>query len=683
MKLIIKIACLLLLASTSAVAQVDDCITAETQGYNMLLMGHSFFQPYANRIDDLAIDAGFINHNQTFVFSSGGSGFPINLWNDTGANNQQIKAKLDAGNVDVFGMVADSRQIAGQSLEGHINWIDYALQNNPDITIFLAISSPNFPNDWVQTAQQSGFATVQAAFEAHITANVHIALVDQLRIEFPSTKIFTIPTGKASIALWQMFQDDLLLDDISFIDDFENSLFTDDQGHQGEITAQTGALMWLKALYNVDLTTNDYDTGFKTDLHVVAEDAMNSHDLDYSLCFADHPSVTCESSYSVILEENITYASGLTHDGISAKTAAIPLKLDVYVPDNDSENRPVYMFIHGGGFTGGSKTQQSIVDMADYFASRGWVFVSINYRTTQNIGTIHTGIVPQEWEAAISQIPNPAGIPQFLAIYTAQRDAKAAMRWIVANADNYNINTDFITVGGGSAGAITAVTLGVSNNEDFRDEISQTDDPTLATTNLDQTYEIKSIVDFWGGNVALETLETIYGHHRFDSNDPNLFIAHGTTDPTVLFSEAEELVQLYDSTGVYAELIPLVGQGHASWNAIVVGKSLSDLSFEFLVAQQELILDDYCLTTSAPDIKASENYIDIFPNPVVNQFTINGTLALYQIDIIDATGQIIQTVNNVGNSHTIDISALPFGLYFVSVRNLSNNLLEVQKIIKY
>ena len=158
---------------------------------------------------------------------------------------------------------------------------------------------------------------------------------------------------------------------------------------------------------------------------------------------------------------------------------------------------------------------------------------------TGDLGSIFTGIVPQEWLAAGS-LTNQAR--QLFAMYTAQRDAKAAMRWIVANADNYNINTDYITVGGGSAGATTAVALGISNQEDFRDEISLTDDPTLATTNLDQTYEIKSIVDFWGSNTALEVHKIIYGTNRFDSNDPPLFIAHGTEDPTVLFSEAEELV---------------------------------------------------------------------------------------------------------------------------------------------
>ena len=276
-KIAILILVLPLILTSCAKEEVD-----EKLGYNMLLMGHSYFKPYANRIGEIAIDAGLINHNQTYVFSPGASGFPIGLWNDTGAKNQRIKETLDAGNVDVFGMAADSRGL-NESFEGTRNWIAYALQNNPEITVFLSISSPNQPNSWEQTVQQSGFATVQEAFAAHTNQNVHIALIDSLRAEFPSTNIFSIPTGKASITLWQMHKDGLLLDNIAYIGPFETSLFTDTEGHQGEITASTGALMWLKGIYKVDLSTNDYDTGFNTDLHTVAEDAMNSHDPDYNL----------------------------------------------------------------------------------------------------------------------------------------------------------------------------------------------------------------------------------------------------------------------------------------------------------------------------------------------------------------------------------------------------------------
>ncbi len=301
------------------------------------------------------------------------------------------------------------------------------------------------------------------------------------------------------------------------------------------------------------------------------------------------PLVKAESSYPVLVDQDITYADGLSHNDMSTSTFAIPLKLDVYYPQNNSTNKPVYMFIHGGGFQGGTKTKPEIVDMANYYASRGWVFVSIDYRTTGDLGTIFTGIAPQEWiDFTLQNSSTPGDAKTSIAMYAAQRDAKAALRWIIANRSTYKINTDFITVGGASAGAITTIALGISNQEDFKNEISITDDPTLSTTNLNETYVVKSMIDFWGSDIKLEVFEMVFGESRYDSNDPELFIAHGTLDPAVLFSEATKLENLYDSLGIYKELVPLVDNGHGAWNATVNGKSLSEMCFDFLVERQNL-----------------------------------------------------------------------------------------------
>jgi predicted esterase len=262
------------------------------------------------------------------------------------------------------------------------------------------------------------------------------------------------------------------------------------------------------------------------------------------------------------------------------------------------------MFIHGGGFQGGTKTKPEIVDMANYFVARGWVFASIDYRTVEELGNIngmtpeqlltyHKGIAPQTWmEFALAEAESPDDVQTSIAMYTAQRDAKAALRWLVANANTYNIDTDYISIGGASAGSITTVALGISDPSDFRDEISLTDDPTLSTTNLSATYDIKSMVHFWGSNVKLELFEAIYGMDRYDSNDPELFMAHGTgEDPVTPFSEAEELEGIYNSLGVHNELVPLIDWGHGAWGAQVDGKSLSDLSFDFIVARQQLSVE--------------------------------------------------------------------------------------------
>ncbi|MBS2211277.1 carboxylesterase family protein [Carboxylicivirga mesophila] len=313
------------------------------------------------------------------------------------------------------------------------------------------------------------------------------------------------------------------------------------------------------------------------------------------------PVVKSESSYTVLTDEDITYADGLGHNSTSTSPMAIPQKLDVYYPDNNSDNRPVFMFIHGGGFKGGTKTKPEIVEMGKYYASRGWVFVSIDYRTVEELGSIngmsreevlmfYKGIAPQEWmENAFQGAETIEQLQQSIAMYTTQRDAKAALRWIVANSNTYNINADFITVGGASAGSITTIALGISNQEDFRDEISITDDPTLSTTNLNETYTVRSMVYFWGSNIKLDVFESVYGLNRYDANDPELFMAHGDQyDAVTPFEEAIELQGIYDNLGIYSKLVTLEGFGHGAWDATVNGKGLFELSYDFIVERQSL-----------------------------------------------------------------------------------------------
>lgn len=363
----------------------------------------------------------------------------------------------------------------------------------------------------------------------------------------------------------------------------------------------------------------------------VSDDEVSSGEISDK----DTPVVKAEPSYTVVKEQDITYATGLSHDETSTTSFAVPLKLDVYYPDNEATSRPVFMFIHGGGFTGGVKDGPEMVEMANYYASRGWVFVSVDYRTTEElcnakvsasckekvqdmlkndamsgtneVVTFYKGIAPKEWiEHAMPLIETPKDLQVTIAMYAAQRDAKAALRWIMANSETYNINSNYVTVGGNSAGAGTAIALGISNPADFRDEISIIDDATLSTTNLDQRYDVKSIVHFWGSNGKLDFFEGVYDlelYDRYDENDPELFMGHGEgEDPQTPYTEALELQSIYNSLGLYSELktlmVPsesdpsvLVPGGHGAWNGEVDGKDLFEMSFDFLAARQQLILE--------------------------------------------------------------------------------------------
>ena len=113
---------------TSCSNQDESILPTETQGYKMLLIGNSFFKPYAENLGEMALDAGFEDHNSTLVFRGGENGRPINLWNDSNTEEHQlIKSTLDQGNIEVFGMTSGYDFDSENPTEGHSAWIQYAL----------------------------------------------------------------------------------------------------------------------------------------------------------------------------------------------------------------------------------------------------------------------------------------------------------------------------------------------------------------------------------------------------------------------------------------------------------------------------------------------------------------------------------------------------------------------------
>jgi para-nitrobenzyl esterase len=296
------------------------------------------------------------------------------------------------------------------------------------------------------------------------------------------------------------------------------------------------------------------------------------------------PKVKYKAFYNIIKVKDIPYAKGLRHDTINSENAStMRLMLDAYVPDNDEEKRPAILLFHGGAFISGSKENSSIVNMARYFAARGWVVFSINYRLKDDKGT-----VPDKWIEYAQDNLEYSQIATFLAIYPAVRDAKAALRWVSKNAYQFNIDTRFITVGGGSAGAIIANAIGVTNRKDYTDEINETTDPTLETTNREQMVHAHTVLDFWGSKTAIEALENIYGYNRYNKRDAPVLIAHGTDDPVIPFTEAEDLRSAYRKAGIDIKFCALDGFGHNAWDANFNGKSLYELSFNFIVRKQKL-----------------------------------------------------------------------------------------------
>ena len=147
------------------------------QGKNLLLIGNSFFRPYAEKLNAIALATDFENHNSTIIFRGGSNGRAINFWRDsTTSEHKAIKAALDQGNIDIFGMT--SGHDTNDYTEVFSAWIAYALQNNPDLTVFISISTIDYPDYWDTTALQYGFNTIEELYDHYVTDRIHENIVD-------------------------------------------------------------------------------------------------------------------------------------------------------------------------------------------------------------------------------------------------------------------------------------------------------------------------------------------------------------------------------------------------------------------------------------------------------------------------------------------------------------------------
>lgn len=122
---------------------------------------------------------------------------------------------------------------------------------------------------------------------------------------------------------------------------------------------------------------------------------------------------------------------------ILADLTARSLFMDIYEPAGDTlASRPLLLMLHGGAFIMGDKRAPTITDLAEDFASKGYVVASIDYRLGFNPGSK-------------SSLERSA--------YRAVQDARAALRYLSDFSLIYGIDPDYCFIAGSSAGAITAL----------------------------------------------------------------------------------------------------------------------------------------------------------------------------------------------------------------------------------
>ena len=223
-------------------------------------------------------------------------------------------------------------------------------------------------------------------------------------------------------------------------------------------------------------------------------------------------------------------------------------KLDLYVPRGASGPTPVLMYIHGGGWVGGTK-ESSVLRILPYL-EMGWAVANVEYRL-----------------GGVARAP------------AAVEDGLCALRWVIRNAGQYNLDTSRIVTTGNSAGGHLALTTGmIPASAGLDRECPGSEELSVAA--IINWYGITEVGDLLAGpntkSYAVEWMGSL--ENRFEIAErvspmtyvraglPPTLTIHGDADPTVPYQHAIALHEKLDELGVPNVLHTVPGGRHGGFN---------------------------------------------------------------------------------------------------------------------
>ncbi len=247
----------------------NDGENTQDDPYNVLYIGHSFGRPFASQMEDFAALVG-IDHNQSIVFSGGDSGSPEELWENVGRRTE-IMEILDGGSIDTLVMICCSpswQADYGLNDDDAVwNFTSYALQQNPNTRIGLAMPWEDFPLQFDNASEHRDLTDRGY--------NMWMNMAGRLSSDFNNADVFTFYHGEAMYELRHMYEEGNLSDVSQLMGSSENSLFTDQKGHAGQIVIDTGTLLWMAAIHNIEPNSFPEFDDWETDIRIVAQNILS------------------------------------------------------------------------------------------------------------------------------------------------------------------------------------------------------------------------------------------------------------------------------------------------------------------------------------------------------------------------------------------------------------------------
>jgi hypothetical protein len=265
------------------------------------------------------------------------------------------------------------------------------------------------------------------------------------------------------------------------------------------------------------------------------------------------------------------------------------------------------MFLHGGGWTSGVRSEPYIVNIGEFAAKLGYAFASVSYRLDTLIYTV------DEINADTIDLASPAFPLRPMA--NAMHDARAAVRFFRKEADLYRVDERNIFIGGDSAGGFTSLMVAY---HDKLEEIPGDAVPHTVEGDSGNPGYSSSVTGVWFGCAA-----SIAPHTMESDSDPILVAGmYSTGDPLVRPGLSFQTIQrardigmkpigrTFDN-GIHCSwLIPVIGV----FDLISYGITLKDAVYSNLVVSTGLSADD--------QVPSVDLEIETFPIPFTDALNI-------------------------------------------------------------